>query len=461
MSDKKNIFLKNCEIVTRDVELRKKIKYNIGQYDKAVLKGKNRFENLEQARQRAYSIKFKAINQLEKYLLEFESNFQSNGGKVIWARNAADANSEIIKLLEKHNVTKVVKSKSMISEEIDLNHNLEKKKIKVFETDLGEFIVQTAGEKPFHIVTPAMHKSKEDVAALFAEKFGIPANRTPEEITGFVRKLLRNEFKQAQAGITGANFIIADTGSIALTENEGNGLLTMAFPELHIVIVGIEKVIPSIDDLDLFWPLLATHGTGQTITTYNSIVSGPAAKKRNKSKMVVILLDNGRTELLSKQRQRIALACIRCGACLNACPVYKNIGGYAYDTPYSGPIGSVITPHLRGMKAYNHLSFASTLCGACTEVCPVNIPLHELLLLNRNEVVNAGMASSNSRSIIHKSTFLLSKRKWLDFTKGKTKNMVLKYFASKAWGTRRELPIVAKKSFSQLWKEQKAKNNGT
>lgn len=454
MPDKKSIFLKSSEKVAFDQAHRTKINFNIGKYEQAFTIGKKRLLNLEQSRQRAYSIKYKVLSQLDKYLVEFETNFQRNGGKVIWARDAADAVNEIVKLLQKEKIEKVVKSKSMTTEEIDLNHHLEKNKIEVFETDLGEFIVQTAKEKPYHIVTPAMHKSKEDVAALYAEKFQLHSDASPEEITAFTRKYLREAFHTAGAGITGANFLIADSGAIALTENEGNAVLTMAMPQLHIAIAGIEKIIPSIEDLDLFWPLLATHGTGQTMTAYNSIVSGPAAKGSGPSQMVVVLLDNGRTDLLAKTRQRMALACIRCGACLNVCPVYKNIGGYSYDTTYSGPIGSVITPHLKGMKEYQHLSFASSICGACTEVCPVKIPLHEMLLLNRNEAVNKHIVPSSDRSLIKKATSVLNKRSLLDFAGGGTKNMVLKFFVSKSWGNKRELPQIAKKSFSQLWKEK-------
>lgn len=459
MGDLKSSFLKHSEKVAFDTEHRRKIEFNIGQYDKAVAKGQQRFVNLEQVRQRAYSIKHKVLAQLDKYLVEFEANFQRNGGKVIWARDAEDAVKEIIKLLEKERIEKVVKSKSMTTEEIDLNHHLEKNKIKVFETDLGEFIVQTAGEKPYHIVTPAMHKSKEDVAALYHDKFGMAPGSSPEEITAFTRKMLRSEFATAGAGITGANFLIADTGSVAVTENEGNALLTMALPKLHIVIAGIEKLIPSLEDLDLFWPLLASYGTGQTMTAYNSIISGPATDGKGPQQMVVVLLDNGRTDLLSKARQRIALACIRCGACLNACPVYKNIGGYSYETTYSGPIGSVITPHLKGMKDYQHLSFASSICGACTQVCPVKIPLHDLLLINRNEAVQTETVAASDRFLIKRSTSILSSRKWLDMAGASTKNMVLRYFVSKSWGNRREMPELAKKSFSQLWKEQQKEEN--
>jgi len=457
MNEKTNIFNKNAEKVAFDKNHRQKINFNISQYDRAVLNGKQRYDKLEIAKQRAANIKHKTLSQLDKYLVEFETNFTRNGGKVIWARHSEEACTQIVKLLKEEQIKKVVKSKSMTSEEIKLNEHLEKHGIQSLETDLGEFIVQLAGEKPYHIVTPAMHKSKEDVADLYHQKFQIDAGSTPEEITAYTRSLLRDEVQQAGAGITGANFLLADIGGIALTENEGNGLMTMAFPKLHIVVAGIEKILPSVDDLDLFWPLLATHGTGQHMTVYNSIVTAARQKSDSSTQMVVVLLDNGRSKLLEKSRQRSALSCIRCGACLNVCPVYKNIGGYTYDTTYTGPIGSVITPHMQDMKENKHLSFASSLCGACTEVCPVKIPLHELLLLNRAQAVSEGWTLPSERFVMKNATRVLKSRKLIDFAGSSTKNLVLKYFFSSQWGNRRNLPKFAKKSFSQLWQERSGK----
>jgi L-lactate dehydrogenase complex protein LldF len=230
----------------------------------------------------------------------------------------------------------------------------------------------------------------------------------------------------------------------------------MSFPKLHIVIAGIEKIIPKLEDLDLYWPLLATHGTGQTLTAYSNIISGPRKKneKDGPKEMYLVLLDNGRTNLLSKERQRQALSCIRCGACLNACPVYRNIGGHAYGTTYSGPIGAVITPHLKDFGKYKHLSFASSLCGACTETCPVKIPLHELLLVNRKEAIENGFYTYFEKKSLDMATFALSSRKRLDMISGGKKNFAMKLTVKKLWGPRRELPVIAKKSFSQLWKER-------
>lgn len=442
-----------------DTEHRRKIAFNISRYDDAVVKGKLQYANLDLAKERAAHIKHKATGNLEKYLVDFEANFQKRGGKVIWAQDANEALKEILAILARHKTKAVVKSKTMVTEEIDFNHTLEEAGIESQETDLGEYIVQLSGEAPYHIVTPAMHKSKEDVAALFQEKFGMKANSTPQQITTFVRKLLREKFYDAGVGVTGANFLIADIGAIALTENEGNGLMSVSFPKVHIAIAGIEKMIPKLRDLDLFWPLLATHGTGQNITAYNSIISGPRQEGETDGpeEMYVILLDNNRTNILAKQHQRSALSCIRCGACLNACPVYKTIGGHAYGTTYSGPIGAVITPLLRGMDEFKHLSYASSLCGSCTEVCPVKINLHELLLHNRNDAVKAGYSSFQDRVSMFGLKTMMLHRSYLDKGSANIKNKALKFVFGKPWGERRELPVVHPKSFNQLWEERREK----
>ncbi len=446
-------FHKEAERVAFDLEHRKRIKNNISKYDQAVVKGKLQFRDLENARCRAANVKHKVLNDLDHYLIEFEKNFEKNGGKVIWAPTKKDAVREILSIMKDHQLKLVVKSKSMISEELDLNEVLEKKKIEPVETDLGEYIVQVAGEKPYHILTPAMHKSKEDVASLFHEKLGTEEDMTPEQITLYVRHLLREKFKAADAGITGANFLIADTGSICLTENEGNAMMSFSFPKIHIVIAGIERILPSLSDLQLFWPLLSTLGTGQRVTAYNSIVSGP--KKEGEldgpEKMFVILIDNRRTEVLKQPRQRRALSCIRCGACLNACPVYRNIGGYTYNTTYTGPIGSVITPFMQDMEDYMHLSFASSLCGKCTEVCPVKIPLHELLLLNRNEAVKSGYTTSGERFAMKNMKKVLLRRKRMNMGGG-MKNWLAGMFFSKAWGPRRDFPHLESRTFNKQYR---------
>ncbi len=450
------LFLKASEKIAFDETHRNKLKFNIGRYDDAVIKGKQIYSNIDVARDRAGFIKYKVINNLDNYLIEFEDNFTANGGKIIWAQNSNEALSKILEIVKNHDISSAVKSKSMTTEEIELNDSLEKANIEIVETDLGEFIVQQAGQKPYHIVTPAMHMSKEDVAKLYNKKFSTPIELNPTELTLYTRKLLREKFVNSDLGVSGANFLIADTGSIAVTENEGNAMLTMSFPKVHIAIAGIEKIIPRLEDLDLFWPLLATNGTGQPMTAYNSIISGPrkSNEKDGPESMYLILLDNGRVNLLKEERQRQALSCIRCGACLNTCPVYKNIGGHTYNTTYSGPIGAVITPHMQGFKNFKHLSFASTLCGKCTTVCPVKIPLHELLLVNRNHAIKNGFFTFFEKQSINISSMALSSRKKLDMFSGGTKNILMKMTVAKTWGPRRNLPEIAPKSFSELWKEK-------
>lgn len=448
-------FLESAEQKVFDPEHRRKLNFNISQYDKKVVEGKKQYTDLELVKTRAAAIKTKTIDNLDKYLIEFEANFIKRGGKVIWARDAEEAQQEIVKVLKRHNTKTVVKSKSMVTEEIHVNAALEKEGIESLETDLGEFIVQLRKETPYHIVTPAMHLSKEDVAKTFHEQKGTPADFTPQQITAWVRKFLREKYVSAEAGITGGNFLIADIGAVALTENEGNAWLSMAFPKVHIAIVGIEKMIPSIADMELFWSLLATHGTGQNLTVYNSILTGPrqAGETDGPEEMYVVLLDNGRSNLLEKMEQRRALHCIRCGACLNACPIYQGVGGHTYASPYSGPIGSVITPQLWGMKDYKHLSYSSSLCGRCTEVCPVKIDLHNLLLHNRHDAVEEKHTSSKENLMWVFWKKAMMKRRTMEKGGAKLKNFMLNQFFKKQWGDRRELPKVAKKSFNQIWRE--------
>lgn len=453
-------FLKSSENKAFNLDHRRIINFNIGRYDTAVSRGLSRLANLENSKRKAHTIKWKVMENLDKLLPEFESNFQKKGGKVIWANDVEEAQQEILNIIRKANAKTVIKAKSMTTEEIHLNEFLAEHNVQSVESDLGEYIVQLLGQKPYHIVTPAMHLSKEDIARLFHEKFGTPVDASPDVLTQKARELLRENYTSADVGITGGNFLIADTGGVAVTENEGNARLTTTFPKIHIAIVGIEKIIPSINDLDLFWPLLSTHGTGQNLTVYNSIFHGPRQEDETDGpeEMYVVLLDNGRTNLLAQKDQRQGLYCIRCGACLNACPIYKNVGGHSYETTYSGPIGSLITPHLRGMDEFKHLSNASSLCGKCTEVCPVKIDIHKMLLLNRRDAVNEGHNSKAEKIgwVAWKNGML--KRSLMDFISGKWKNVLLKTFFKKTWGAYREMPVVKPKSFSKQWNEQNGKD---
>lgn len=448
-------FLARSTVKAADLDHRRKINFNIGRYNALVPGGKQQFTALEEARMQAKNRKWEALENLDKNLLQFEENFMARGGKVIWAEHAEDALREILAICQRVHCRTLVKSKSMVTEEIHLNAFLEKNGIASIETDLGEYIQQLDGESPYHIVTPAMHKSKEDVAKLFARHLGTDPNLSPEQLTRVAREKLRSKYMQAEVGITGANFMLADTGSICITENEGNGRLSCALPKVHIVVAGIEKVLPSIQDLHLFWPLLATYGTGQQMTVYNSILSGPRQSDETDGpeEMYVILLDNGRTELLQQASGREALYCIRCGSCLNACPVYKNIGGHSYETTYSGPIGKVITPWLRGMHNYKHLSYASSLCGNCTEVCPVRINLHELLLDNRHEAVAAGESTLAERLAWKGWKAAMLNKALVNVAGAKTKTWVVNKVFN-AWTSGHAPLQFAEKNFAQLWKEQ-------
>ncbi|TDO26641.1 LutB/LldF family L-lactate oxidation iron-sulfur protein [Sediminibacterium goheungense] len=460
MTDNAASFIAKSTIKAADLEHRRKINFNIGKYNAVVPAGKQQFTDVMQVRERAKNSKWEAIEHLDKYLLEFEQKISAKGAKVIWAENTDEALEAIGAICRERNCKTLVKSKSMVTEEIHLNDYLERNGIESVETDLGEYIQQLDGEAPYHIVTPAMHKSKEDVAKLFADKLGTRPDLTPEELTLVARQKLREKYVEAEVGVTGANFMIADIGAIAVTENEGNARLSCAWPKTHIVIVGIEKMIPSITDLGTFWPLLSTFGTGQKVTVYNTIISGPrqSGETDGPEEMFVILLDNGRTNLLANTTSREALYCIRCGACLNACPVYKNIGGHAYETTYSGPIGKVITPHLRGVDDYKHLSYASSLCGNCTEVCPVRINLHELLLDNRHEAVVQG-SSSIAERVAWKAWKMASlNRMMMNMGNGKMKNWVVnKVF--KGWSMHRSQLDFSQKTFNELWKEKQKQSS--
>lgn len=457
MSDQSTKFSEAAEKKAFDANHRRTISFNIGQYDKKVAQGKQQFSNLELARDRASGLRKKVIENLDKYLIEFEANFIKRGGKVIWAQDAAEAMREITLVLKRVNARRVMKGKSMVTEEIGFNEHVQHEGIETIETDLGEYIQQLDGEPPYHIVTPAMHKSKEDVAALFHRKQGTPEDWTPQQVTLHVRELLRNKYPQAEVGVTGANFLIADVGAVAVSENEGNALMSVSFPKVHIAVAGIEKIVPTMSDMDLFWPLLATHGTGQQLTVYNTIFSGPRQEGEadGPEEMIVVLLDNGRTEVLAQAEQRRALMCIRCGACLNGCPVYQAVGGHTYGTVYSGPIGAVLTPHMKGLQEYKHLSYASSLCGKCTEVCPVKIDLHSLLLFNRRDAVAAGGTSKTENMTWFFWKTAMLKRSKMDKGGAKLKNFMLRQFFRKSWGERRELPVVAPKSFNQLWRERR------
>jgi L-lactate dehydrogenase complex protein LldF len=409
------------------------------------------FENMELARRRAAYLRWKSMENLDSYLIDFEAAFTKRGGKVLWAKDAAEACTLIDTVLKKKRITEVVKSKSMVTEEIGLKKHLEETKILCHESDLGDFIQQQFREDPYHVVMPAIHRSFGNIRKMFASNLGMDPDSDMQQTVSFFRNFMRQRFASAGAGITGANFLMADTGSIAITENEGNAVLT-ATQNLHIVVAGIEKIIPSIKDVHLFWPLLSASGTGQETTAYQHIISGPGTEGHNRE-MYVILLDNGRSDVLASPDQREALWCIKCGACMNVCPVYRLLGGPAYGQGDMGPIGSVLLPHKKGLNEYRHLPHASTLCGKCTDVCPVKIDVSGLLQKMRRDIIMEGHGSAREKII-----FYFWKKHMLHRDKFNrsvaAKNFFLQKIFRRSWGTQRVFPKLAPKSFNEMWREK-------
>lgn len=421
------------------------------------------FHDWQSARQTAADIKWDAINHLDKYLVEFADKLEANGTKVHWASDAQQAREIILNIVKEKGARSIVKSKVMTGEEIHINQALEKEGYDVVESDLGEYIVQLRNEEPYHFVFPAMHLARGEISDLFERELGTAPTDNPEELTMIARRVIRDKYITADIGISGANFGIAETGMISITENEGNARLTCALPKVHISLMGIEKVLPKLRDLALFLPMLATAGAGQALTGYNSMYSGPRREGEcdGPEEMHVVLLDNRRTELLADAEQRDALHCIRCGACLNVCPIYRNIGGHTYGTTYQGPIGSVITPHLRGLQDWKHLSSASSLCGACTQTCPVKINLHQHLLHNRRNASAekpvwwektafkiAGFAM-NRPSLFRLGLRLAHLVQPLHVL---VKGSILD--PARAWTKTRELPEVAEETFRDYWEKR-------
>ncbi|NUO81702.1 iron-sulfur cluster-binding protein [candidate division KSB1 bacterium] len=448
MTEQKN-FLKLSAQKAADETHRLKIAKAISTYDAVVNNTKaSQFKNWEEARTLAAQIKNYTLAHLPELLEQFEKNFTAAGGKVFWAETGEEAAEYVVALAQQQHVRKVVKSKSMTTEEIQLNERLERSSIEVWESDLGELIVQLANEKPYHIVTPAMHKTKEEIGVLFNEQLHAPLTTNAEELTMIARRHLREAYITSGMGITGANFLIADAGAVVVTENEGNARLTMSCPPVHVVVAGIEKIIPRLADLSLFLPLLATSGTGQEITCYNSIVCGPRREGEcdGPREMHVILLDNGRAQLYQRKRFREILRCIRCGACLNACPVYRTVGGHSYRTTYQGPIGSVITPHYNGFEKFQHLAAASSLCGACSSVCPVHIDIHHLLLENRALAITQNAPPFFGKMAMRVFAWVMSRPQRLQLMR-----RLVRMVQPLAPQRLRE-PRMSKKSFRELWR---------
>ncbi len=346
--------------------------------------------DVEDLRRRAHEVRARTVQDLEAHLARFTERLQANGFQVHRARDAAEACRLVLEIARRHGADLVAKSKSMVSEEIGLNHALEAAGLRVVETDLGEFILQLRGERPGHIITPAVHLRREDVGQTFARALNIPYTTDVEAMTAAARQTLRRTFLEAKVGVSGVNFGVAETGTLCLVTNEGNGRMVTTLPEVHIALMGVERLVPTLEDLALMLRLLPRSATGQRLTSYVSLIQGPRREGEpdGPQERHVILVDNGRTALRGGDLEE-ALLCIRCGACLNACPVYREVGGHAYGSVYPGPIGSVVSPGLFGVADFGHLARASTLCGSCLEACPVAIDLPTLLVRVRRQETEA------------------------------------------------------------------------
>ena len=457
-------FSANAERVTHDLRHREVMQASLEKYVTARDRSRGAFQDYQGARQLAAERKWEAVNHLDKYLEELVAKLEARGTKVHWASTGEQARGIILEIVREKKARSFIKSKAMTSEEIHLNEALEKAGLTVVESDLGEFIMQLRHEPPYHIVFPSMHLTRGEIRELFErEKIGT-ASDDPEDLTMAARRVLREKYITADIGFTGANFAIAETGMISITENEGNARLMAALPKTMITLLGIEKVLPKLADLALFLPLLAASGTGQPMTCYNTMYGGPRqpGEADGPEEYHVVLLDNRRTELLADTEQRDALHCIRCGACLNVCPIFRNVGGHTYGTTYSGPIGAVITPHLRGLQDWKHLSNASSLCGACTETCPVKIDLAHHLLQNRRNAFRE-RPSLFWKWLFRGFSFVFMKPRLYRLVApagrlGQIFHPLVKgtpLDPARSWTKTRELPKVARRTFRDYWRHRR------
>jgi len=474
-------FDENAKAALADSQLRGALRNATSLFGQRRLAATKTVTDWEGLRTQARTIKDDVLLHLDQYLEKFVANAESRGAQFHWARDAAEANSIICDLAKQRGARTIVKSKSMTTEETHLNVALEAANIQVVETDLGEYIIQLAEETPSHIIVPAIHKTKRQIAELFTEELGMAPTDDVDKLTRTAREQLRNRFAAADIGISGVNFGIAETGTIVILENEGNIRLTTSLPRVHIAVMGIEKILPRFADLDIFLKLLPRSGTGQRLTTYQSFITGTKTDKNAEGpeELHVVMLDNGRSRMLAHPVTRQSLACIRCGACLNACPVYQQIGGHAYGSVYPGPIGAVITPQLMGLEKTQQLPYASSLCGACREVCPVKIDIPRLLLHLRSEITEKSapnVTSANPRTgerLAFKVWQATMTRPWLYELSGKLGRLfqglvvkngrigVLKGPARlatplTAWTSGRDLRPIEQQSFRELWSKELA-----
>ncbi len=463
----------NIKAALADEQLQENLVRVLGSTLKARERAVAEVTNWEELRTHAQQVKAHTLGNLDHYLQELERKVTEQGGKVIWAEDAEQATRFILDLAHKKGILKVVKSKTMLGEEIHLNRELERGHVTPVETDLGEYIVQLAQETPSHIIAPALHKSRGQVAELFAEKLGMKHTEDVHQITATVRGLLRDHFLTANMGISGVNFAVAETGTIVVVENEGNVRLCGSLPKIHLALMGIEKVIPRTVDLAVFLKLLVRSATGQRMSSYVNFINGARrpGELDGPHEFYLILLDNGRSNILADPFLRQTLSCIRCGACLNVCPVYQRIGGHAYGSTYQGPIGAILTPQLLSLEKASEHPYASSLCGACHEICPVKIEIPHILLKLREQIQQKknervprlplenwiiqiwAWVMSSSEGYLCVGRWARQLQRWF----GKDGKLTLPVYPFSRWLQHRELPVLAPQSFRELYLDGKKK----
>ncbi len=460
-----NKFNEQAVIALEDIQLQTALDRGTGNSNSRRRAVMGELDHAQQLRQQGRGSRLRALHELPELLEQLETNVTAKGGHVLWATDADEANQHILEICQRHNLKRGVKSKSMATEEINMQPFLTEHGIEMIETDLGEYIVQIGDDHPSHIIMPVMHKTKEQIRDLFMEKLAMPYTDDASTMTTFIRHHLRHKYTEADFGMSGGNFMIAETGTVVIVTNEGNGRLSTSIPKVHIAVVGIEKVLPTWEDFGTLIQLLPRSATGQRLTVYVNGFNSPAQEGENDGpdEFYLILLDNGRSDIYTSEYTE-ALACIRCGACLNACPVYQNVGGHSYGWVYPGPIGAIITPLLKGIENAEPLPFASSLCGACKQACPVDIDIPDMLLKLRRDLEPVqeplwkvamkayqfgfshpllyemgGKAASLASSVIDPNTVGLP-------------------YPLSGWTQNRDFPPFAKQSFHDWWRENRRKS---
>lgn len=443
---------KSDSLIAFNEEHWQKLNYNTGCYEKRFSSSKNNYRDAELERQRAFLLRNKSLMNLEKLLVDFETRFKENGGIVLWARDAEDARDMIWELVNKRDIHGVARSNSSALDEIEINKYLELKRVPLYETSVARFILKAVDQKSYHPVFPTLNFSKEEINVILNDHYKLKLGSTAKQMVNFIRHQVNEELANVQVSLTGASFLLADIGGVVLSENEGNIVKSCASAKTHIIVAGIDKVISSMEDLSILLPLTSAHATGKEMTAVNTIVTGPSKNGDGMEQTIVILLDNGRTDLLENEIIRQSLSCIQCGACVSVCPIYKNIGGHTYGTPYIGPIGTVMAPLMYGMKDFQHFSSLCSLCGRCSEVCPVKIPIEDLVIENRRLVAEKRISDAKFEALVKSMISHCKSRKKMDFPQW-LKKIEYKQLVSKSAFTKRSMPELASKSFNQMTKK--------